>query len=93
MSVFSPRYRSRPEIIRLILEASKNSATRTLIGYHTNLNHREIQKYSHYLVELGLLEIVHKRVRHSEILLYQTSERGRKLLHLLDDVKTFLVEL
>ena len=67
------KYRSRMEIIRIILEITSNGATKTKIMYNAYLSYAQLCEYISFLVENKLIN----RAPGSE--LYRLTEKGQKV--------------
>lgn len=67
------KYRSRMEIIRIILEITSNGATKTKIMYNAYLSYAQLCEYISFLVENKLIN----RAAGSE--LYRLTEKGQKV--------------
>ncbi len=77
------KYRSRTEIISIILEIVSLGSTKTRIMYKAYLSYSQLNQYMSFLIENKLIE----RKPGSE--LYTLTEKGRKLQHIykeLDDM-------
>lgn len=67
------KYRSRTEIIILILEIASKGATKTKIMYSAYLSYTQLCEYMSFLVENNLIELQHK----SKI--YTLTEKGKRV--------------
>jgi predicted transcriptional regulator len=67
------KYRSRTEIIKLILEIASKGATKTKIMYSAYLSYTQLCEYMSFLVENNLIELQHK----SKI--YTLTEKGKRV--------------
>jgi len=77
------KYRSRTEIISMILEIVSSGVTKTRIMYKAYLLYAQLNQYMSFLIENKLIE----RQEGSEI--YRLTENGRRLQHVckeLDDM-------
>ncbi len=77
------KYRSRTEIVAMILDAVRTGATKTKIMYKAYLSYTQLTQYMSFLIENKLIE------RQPGSDLYILTENGMKLLHLskeLDDM-------
>jgi len=77
------KYRSRTEIIELILETVKQGATKTKIMYKAYLSYSQLTQYMAFLIENKLIECKPGSD------LYTLTERGKRLEHVykeLDDM-------
>src|SRR5438045_1958971 len=74
------KYRSRTEIIALILEAATNGATKTRLMYGAFLSYAQIQEYLAFLQEKGLL-MYEIGVQH-----YKLTEKGLHFIRAYDKI-------
>src|SRR5690348_6917561 len=77
------KYRSRTEIVAMILEIASQGATKTKIMYKAYLSYSQLNQYMSFLIENKLIECKPG----SE--LYTLTEKGRRLEHVckeLDDM-------
>ena len=74
-------HRTRQDVTVQILEAAANGETKTKIMYKTFLSHDKLQKYLDFLIEKGL-------IGHDGMHNFKTTERGRKLIKLNNQMKT-----
>lgn len=77
------KYRSRTEIVAMILEITSQGATKTKIMYKAYLSYSQLNQYMSFLIENKLIECKPG----SE--LYTLTEKGRRLEHVckeLDDM-------
>ena len=79
------KYRSRTDIVGLILEAANGGATKTKIMYKAFLSYAQLKEYLAVLIENGLIE--HEDVRQ----LYRTTEKGLHLLQIYNQVDELVV--
>jgi predicted transcriptional regulator len=71
------KYRSHFEITALVLEAvKKNAATRFSILKQAGINCAQLNKYLHFLIEIGFIKVNLK----GDQSLYRTSEKGLEFL-------------
>lgn len=68
------KYRSRTEIISMILEAANGGATKTKIMYKAFLSYAQLKEYLSVLIENNLIEYLEGTQT------YKTSEKGFNLL-------------
>jgi predicted transcriptional regulator len=74
------KYRSRSDIVGLLLEAANGGgATKTKLMYKAYLSFNQLREYLTLLVENGLIEY---EVGQS----YKTTEKGMRLLHLQNEM-------
>jgi predicted transcriptional regulator len=70
------KYRSRTDIVGLILEAANGGATKTKIMYKAFLSYAQLKEYLTVLLQNDLLEYK------DEIQLFRTTEKGLRLLQM-----------
>jgi predicted transcriptional regulator len=70
------KYRSRTDIVGLILEAANGGATKTKIMYKAFLSYAQLKEYLTVLLQNGLLEY------EDETQLFRTTEKGLRLLQM-----------
>ncbi|MFL6421114.1 MAG: winged helix-turn-helix domain-containing protein, partial [Nitrososphaeraceae archaeon] len=70
------KYRSRTDIVGLILEAANGGATKTRIMYKAFLSYAQLKEYLTVLLEKGVLEY------EEETQLFRTTEKGIRLLQM-----------
>ena len=78
------KYRSRTEIVSMILEAANGGATRTKIMYKAFLSYSQLKEYLSILIENNLIEYLdgtHK---------FRTTEKGLKLLKMNNEIGELL---
>ena len=68
------KYRSRTEIVSMILEAANGGATKTKIMYKAFLSYAQLKEYLSMLIENNLIEYLEGM--HT----YKTTEKGLNLL-------------
>ncbi len=77
------KYRSRTEIIAMILEIASQGVTKTKIMYKAYLSYSQLNQYMSFLIENKLIECKPGTE------LYTLTEKGRKVVHVckeLDDM-------
>ena len=79
------KYRSRSDIIGLILEAANGGTTKTKIMYKAFLSFAQLREYLSMLSEKGLIEY------QDGIQRYKTTEKGIRLLHIYNQMNDELV--
>jgi predicted transcriptional regulator len=79
------KYRSRSDIIGLILEAANGGATKTKIMYKAFLSFAQLREYLSMLSEKGLIEY------QDGIQRYKTTEKGIRLLQIYNQMNDELV--
>jgi predicted transcriptional regulator len=70
------KYRSRTDIVGLILEAANGGATKTRIMYKAFLSYAQLKEYLTVLLEKDVLEY------EDETQLFRTTEKGLQLLQM-----------
>jgi predicted transcriptional regulator len=78
------KYRSRSEIIAMILQAANKGATKTRIMYGAYLSYAQVQEYLKFLQEKELLS--YEQGTH----LYKLSEKGLHYLHAFDQINDII---
>jgi predicted transcriptional regulator len=74
------KYRSKSDMVGLILEAANGGATKTKIMYSAFLSFEQLKQYLAYLLERGLIE-------HEEITQrFRTTEKGMRVLKLQNQI-------
>ena len=78
------KYRSRTEIVSMILEAANGGATKTKIMYKAFLSYAQLKEYLSVLIENNLIEYLEgSRV-------YKTTEKGFNLLKMHNEIGELL---
>ena len=78
------KYRSRTEIVSMILEAANGSATKTRIMYKAFLSYAQLREYLSVLIENNLLEYLEGTQS------YKTTEKGLNFLKMHDEISELL---
>ena len=78
------KYRSRTEIVSMILEAANGGATKTRIMYKAFLSYAQLKEYLSVLIENNLLEYL------EGLQSYKTTEKGLNLLKLHNEIVELL---
>ena len=78
------KYRSRTEIVSMILEAANGGATKTKIMYKAFLSYAQLKEYLSILIENNLLEYLEG----SHV--YKTNEKGFSLLRMHNEIGELL---
>jgi predicted transcriptional regulator len=78
------KYRSRTEIVSMILEAANGGATKTRIMYRAFLSYAQLREYLSVLVENNLIEYL------EGIQIYKTTEKGLNLLKMHNEIGELL---
>jgi predicted transcriptional regulator len=75
------KYRSRSEIVGLLLEAANGGgATKTKLMYSAFISFNQLREYLSLLVENGLIQ--YEEGMHS----YRTTEKGMRLMHIQNKI-------
>jgi predicted transcriptional regulator len=78
------KYRSRTEIVAMILEAANGGATKTRIMYKAFLSYAQLREYLSVLIENNLLEFL------EGLQTYKTTEKGFNLLKMHNEIGELL---
>jgi predicted transcriptional regulator len=78
------KYRSRTEIVSMILEAANGGATKTRIMYKAFLSYAQLKEYLSVLIENNLLEYL------EGVQTYRTTEKGFNLLKMHNEIGELL---
>jgi len=78
------KYRSRTEIVSMILEAANGGATKTRIMYKAFLSYAQLKEYLSVLIENNLIEYL------EGIQTYKTTEKGFNLLKMHNEIEELL---
>ena len=78
------KYRSRTEIVAMILEAANGGATKTKIMYKAFLSYAQLREYLSVLIENNLLEYLDGTQT------YKTTEKGLNLLKIQNEMAEML---
>ncbi len=78
------KYRSRTEIVSMILEAANGGATKTRIMYKAFLSYAQLREYLSVLIENNLIEYL------EGIQTYKTTEKGFNLLKMHNEIGELL---
>jgi predicted transcriptional regulator len=78
------KYRSRTEIVSMILEAANGGATKTRIMYKAFLSYAQLREYLSVLIENNLLEYLEGTQT------YKTNEKGFNLLRMHNEIGELL---
>ncbi|HZI71703.1 MAG TPA: winged helix-turn-helix domain-containing protein [Nitrososphaeraceae archaeon] len=78
------KYRSRTEIVAMILEAANGGATKTKIMYKAFLSYAQLKEYLSVLIENNLLEYLEGSQR------YKTTEKGLNYLKMNNEIGELL---
>ena len=69
------KYRSKSDMVGLILEAANGGATKTKIMYSAFLSFEQLKQYLAYLLERGLIE--HEEITQK----FRTTEKGMRVVN------------
>jgi predicted transcriptional regulator len=78
------KYRSRTEIVSMILEAANGGATKTRIMYKAFLSYAQLKEYLSVLIQNNLMEYLEGSQS------YKTTEKGLNLLKLHNEIAQLL---
>ena len=78
------KYRSRTEIVSMILEAANGGTTKTKIMYKAFLSYAQLKEYLSVLIENNLLEYL------EGVQTYKTTEKGFNLLKMHNEIGELL---
>ena len=78
------KYRSRTEIVSMILEAANGGATKTKIMYKAFISYAQLKEYLAVLIENNLLEYL------EGVQTYKTTEKGFNLLKMHNEIGELL---
>jgi len=78
------KYRSRTEIVAMILEAANGGATKTRIMYKAFLSYAQLREYLSVLIENNLLEYLEGSQT------YKTTEKGLNFLKMHNEIGQLL---
>jgi predicted transcriptional regulator len=76
------KYRSRTEIVSMILDSANGGATKTKIMYNAFLSYNQLKEYPSVLIENNLIEYLggtHK---------FKTTEKGLNYLKINEEIET-----
>ncbi|HJT85030.1 MAG TPA: winged helix-turn-helix domain-containing protein [Nitrososphaeraceae archaeon] len=77
-------YRSRTEIVAMILDAANGGITKTKIMYHAYLSYNQLKEYLTMLIENELIEYI------SGNKIFKTTEKGLNLLNIHNEMADLL---
>ena len=78
------KYRSRTEIVSMILEAANGGATKTKIMYKAFLSYNQLKEYLSVLIENNLIEYLEGNKS------FKTTEKGLNLLKMHNEMAELL---
>lgn len=74
------KYRSRAEIVSMILDSVSAGATKTKIMYKAYLSYTQLKEYLSYMEDNELLAY------EEGAQIYRITEKGRKVMHLYEEI-------
>jgi predicted transcriptional regulator len=74
------KYRSRTDIISMILQAAMHGATKTRLMYSAYLSYAQVQEYLQFLTERKLLTFEEESQQ------FKLTEQGLKFLRVYDEI-------
>ncbi len=78
------KYRSRTEIVAMILEAANGGSTKTKIMYKAFLSYNQLREYLSILIENNLIEYLEGSP------IYKTTEKGLTFLKMNTEIEGLL---
>ena len=78
------KYRSRTEIVAMILDSANGGATKTKIMYNAFLSYNQLKEYLSILIENSLLEYIEGTK------IFRTTEKGLNLLKIHNEMSELL---
>lgn len=78
------KYRSRSQIIAMVLQAADKGATKTRIMYDAYLSYAQVKEYLEFLQSKGLLLYEEETTR------YHLTEKGLRFLRLFDEISEMI---
>jgi predicted transcriptional regulator len=78
------KYRSRADIIAMILQSAMNGATKTRLMYSAYLSYAQVQEYLRFLRERQLLSFEEESQQ------YKLTEQGLRFLRVYDEISGIL---
>ncbi|WP_144734557.1 winged helix-turn-helix domain-containing protein [Candidatus Nitrosocosmicus arcticus] len=82
------KYRSRTEIVAMILDAANGGATKTKIMYKSFLSYAQLKEYFTMLIENGSLEYEDGLLN-----IYRTTEKGLRLLKIYNQIEEIIPQV
>jgi len=79
------KYRSRTDIVTMVLESARAGATKTRIMYKAYLSHAQVNEYLKFLQEHGLLIYAEGKQ------VYMMTERGFKFLTASNELNELMI--
>jgi len=84
MYILFMKYRSRTEIVSMILEAANGGTTKTKMMYHAFLSYNQLKEYLSVLIENNLIEYLEGTRK------FKTTENGLNLLKMHNEMAELL---
>ena len=81
------KYRSRTEIVAMILETANGGATKIKIMYNAMLSYNQLKNYLSVLIHNNLIEY------HNCIKKFRTTEKGLHFLKMYNKIRKLLPQL
>ena len=79
------KYRSRTEIVAMILEAANGGTTKTKIMYKAFLSYNQLREYLSVLIENDLIEYLEGSP------IYKTTEKGMTFFKMNNEIEELLI--
>ena len=76
------KYRSRTEIVSMILDSATGGATKTKIMYNAFLSYNQLKEYLSVLIENNLIEYIDGSLK------FKTTEKGLNYLKINEEIET-----
>jgi predicted transcriptional regulator len=74
------KYRSRTDIISMILQSAMHGATKTRLMYGAYLSYSQVQEYIHFTMERQLISFEEESQQ------YKLTEQGLRFLRIYDEI-------
>src|SRR5437870_3745869 len=81
------KYRSRMEIVEIILCSANQGATKTRIMYNAYLSYAQVVEYLKFLQDTGLLAVETGKP------VYRLTEKGMRFLHVCEELNGLLSDI
>lgn len=78
------KYRSRTEIVAMILQSSRTGATKTKIMYKAFMSYTQVKEYLKFMQENNLIK------HESSTRLYTATEKGIHFIHAYDEISDLI---
>lgn len=79
------KYRSRTEIIEMILESTRSAATRTKVMYKSYLSYAQVKEYLSFLMQCDL--VTYEEGSQT----YSVTEKGLRFLHVYSEIGEMVI--